>query len=255
MTIALTRAVPPSITRCELTHLAREPIDVQLASEQHRRYEEALARLGCTVRRLPPEPDLPDSVFVEDMAVVLPEIAIIARPGVASRRAEVSSVEAALREYRPLAFIQPPGTLEGGDVLCLGSRILIGESARTNAEGIHQVRELVSRFGYTVQAVSVAGCLHLKSAVTRVAEGTVLVNSAWIDPAVLAGLERIEVDAHEPLAANALWCGEGVLCSSAYARTRERLERRGLQVSALEVGELAKAEAGLTCCSLLVGMV
>jgi len=252
MTIALTRAVPPSITRCELTHLAREPIDVQLAREQHRCYEEALAGLGCTIQQLPPEPDLPDSVFVEDTAVILPEIAIIARPGVASRRAEVFSVAVALQEHGPLTFIEPPGTLEGGDVLCLGTRILIGRSGRTNAEGIHQFRELVYGFDYAVQAVRVSGCLHLKSAATRVAERTVLLNPAWIDPALFAGFEQLEVHPEEPFAANALRCGEGVLCAAAYPRTRERLERRGLRVSAVEVGELAKAEGGLTCCSLLL---
>ncbi|NJD09826.1 MAG: dimethylargininase [Gemmatimonadetes bacterium] len=252
MISALTRAVPPSITRCELTHLARQPIDLQLADEQHRRYEQALAALGCAIRRLPPEPELPDSVFVEDTAVVLPELAIMARPGVASRRAEVASVAAVLGEQRPLAFIEAPGTLEGGDVLRLGSRIFIGRSGRTNDEGIGQVRALGARFGYTVEAVDLAGCLHLKSAVTAVAEGAVLLNPAWIDAGVFARFERIEVHPEEPWAANVLWHGEGVLCAAAYPRTRERLEQRGLRVQELDVSELAKAEAGLTCCSLLL---
>lgn len=254
MLIALTRAVPPSIIRCELTHLGREPIDVEVATEQHRGYEEVLTALGCTVRRLPPEPDLPDSVFVEDTAVVLPEIAILTRPGAKSRRGEVASVAEVLRSYRRLAFIESPGTLDGGDVLCIGSCIFVGQSERTNAEGIRQLRDLVLPFGYEVQPVTFSGCLHLKTAVTRLDEHTVLLNPEWIDPEVFAGLERVEVHPEEPFAANALRLGAALLFPAAYPKTRQRLEQRGVRVHALEVGELAKAEAGLTCCSLLVPM-
>lgn len=252
MLIALTRAVPPSITRCELAHLAREPIDLELAGQQHRHYEAALAALGCTIQRLPPLPELPDSGFVEDTAVVLPEIAIVARPGAETRRAEVPSTAEALREYRPLAFLEAPGTLDGGDVLQLGSRIFVGRSRRTNEEGIRQFRELVSPFGYRVRAVSVSGCLHLKTAVTAVDARTLLLNSAWVEAEAFAGFELVEVHAEEPFAANALWLGDAVLFPAAYPRTRLHLEERGIVVQTVDAGELAKAEAGLTCCSLLV---
>ncbi len=136
MLIALTRSVPPSIDNCELTHLRREPINYGRAAEQHTGYEKGLVVLGCTIQRLPSLPDLPDSVFVEDTAVVLPELAIIARPGAESRRFEVTSVAEALRPHYPLTFIEPPGTLDGGDVLLIGSTIYVGDSTRTNAEGI-----------------------------------------------------------------------------------------------------------------------
>jgi dimethylargininase len=252
MLIAFTRAVPPSINGCELTHLVRARIDFELASAQHRAYERAVAALGCPVQRLPSLPELPDSVFVEDTAVVLPEIAILARPGAASRRPEVPSVAEALRPHRSLVGIEPPGTLDGGDVLQLGPRIFVGSSGRTNERGIRQLRDLVSGFGYEVQAVPLTGCLHLKTAVSAVAEGVVLLNPEWVDPGVFAGFRRIEVHPAEPFAANALRVGEVVLLSTAHSRTKQRLVQSGLRVRGIEAGELAKAEAGLTCCSVLV---
>ena len=252
MTVALTREVPPSIVNCELTHLKREPINLARAIEQHSRYEEWLAEFGCEVQRLPPLPDLPDSVFVEDAAVVLPELAIIARPGAASRRAEVSSVADSLRSYRPLAFIEPPGTLDGGDVLRIGATIYVGHSMRTNAEGIRQLAELASVRGYDVRAVKLSGCLHLKSAVCSVAEDTILLNTAWVDSSSFRDLEQIEVHPAEPSAANALWVGEKILYPDLYPQTRQRLAERGIDVHLLEMDELLKAEAGLTCCSILI---
>src|SRR5881394_4110676 len=133
MTIALTRAVPPSITRCELTHLAREPIDWSRATRQHEEYERVLRSLGCTVTRLAQLPDNPDSVFVEDTAIVLDECAVITRPGALSRRDETASVAEAIGPYRPLQHIRSPGTMDGGDVLKVGRRLYIGLSTRTDA--------------------------------------------------------------------------------------------------------------------------
>ena len=249
--VALTRAVPPSIAECELTHLSRSPIDFDVAADQHHRYERALAELGCVVQRLPPTPELPDSVFVEDVAVVLPEIAIVTRPGAGSRRPETASVEAALRAFRPLARIEAPGTLEGGDVLRVGSTVFVGRSARTNAEGIRQLGAIASALGYGVVEVSVSGCLHLKTAVTEVADGTILLNPGWIETSPFAGLDRIEVHPSEPFAANALRIGEGVLYPAAHPRTRARLEAQGLALRSVAADELARAEAGLTCCSIV----
>src|SRR5438046_2413090 len=151
MTIALTRPVSPSITACELTHLARQPIDVDRAAQQHHAYEECLIALGCAIQRLPLLPDFPDSVFVEDAAVVLPEIAIITRPGAESRRGEIDSVADALGAYRSPAFIEAPGTLDGGDVLVIGSTIYVGDSGRTNSSGARQLATLTSAYGYEVQ--------------------------------------------------------------------------------------------------------
>jgi dimethylargininase len=166
--LALTRAVPPSIQDCELTHLQREPIDYARAVEQHAAYEASLRKLGCRVERLPDAPELPDSVFVEDAAVVFDDLAVIARPGAASRRPEVDAMAAALRPHRRLAFIDAPGTLDGGDVLVTPGKIFVGISGRTNEEGVRQLAAFVAPHGFEVVAVPVTGCLHLKSAVTAV---------------------------------------------------------------------------------------
>ena len=250
--IALTRSVPPSIGNCELTHLKREPIDFGRAAEQHALYEKSLVALGCTIHRLPSLPDLPDSVFVEDTAVVLRELAIMTRPGAVSRRTEFTSVADALRPHRLLAFIESPGTVDGGDVLHIGSTIYAGESTRTNAEGIRQLAQLASPHGYDVQPVKVSGCLHLKSAVTRVADDVILMNPTWVDSSCFRGPHQIEVHPSEPFAANALLIGENVIYSASYAETRRRLEENGVNVHLVETDELEKAEGAVTCCSILI---
>ncbi len=147
------------MARCELTHLARSPIDVALAREQHRRYADLLASLGCQLVELAAEPELPDSVFVEDTAVVLDEVAVITRPGAESRRPEVASVAAALEHYRTCVSIRSPGTLDGGDVLRVGRRIFVGQSCRSNADGIGQFAAAVGPHGYQVVPVQLkAAC-------------------------------------------------------------------------------------------------
>lgn len=256
--LALTRAVPPSISRCELTHLAREPIDYARAVAEHGQYEAALTRLGCRVERLPDAPELPDSVFVEDAAVVFDEIAVIARPGAASRRPEVDAMAAALGTRRPLAFIEAPGTLDGGDVLVTPGRVFAGISGRTNVDGARQLAAFVAPHGFEVVAVPVAGCLHLKSAVTAVSlppsggRTMLVLNPAWIDRSHFDGFDVIDVDPLEPAAANVLSIGGSVICAADHPRTRARIEARGLVTHAVPAGELAKAEGGVTCCSLLL---
>jgi len=250
--IAFTRDVSPTIIRCELTHLAREPIDVHRARAQHAEYEAMLARLGCDVRRVLALPDHPDAVFIEDTAVVLPTLAIITRPGAASRREEVDAVAAALAAHRPLARISAPGTLDGGDVLRAGRTLFVGRTPRSNDEGIAQLAAFVAPHGYAVVPVPVTGCLHLKSAVTEVADGVLLINPAWVRPAVFEGWRVIEVDPSEPGAANALRVGGALVYGAAYPRTRARLEAAGLTVHTVDASEVAKAEGAVTCCSVLV---
>lgn len=252
MRTALTREVPATIVNCELTHLTREPIDFALAVEQHRQYERVLAELGCTIRRLPPLPDLPDSVFVEDTAVVLPEMTVITRPGAASRRPEVKSVADAMSQYRQLAFIESPGTLDGGDVLIVGRTIYVGASTRTNADGIRQLAQLASPHGYTVRALTTSGCLHLKSAVTQVAEDAILVNPDWVDVSAFGEMRRIEVHPDEPFAANSLWIDASVVYPGGFDETSARLSKAGIDLRIVETSELQKAEGGVTCCSLIV---
>jgi dimethylargininase len=252
MPTAITRAVPGSLACCELTHLARAPIDVALASAQHERYEEALRAVGCEIRCAPAADELPDSVFVEDVAIVLDELAIVARPGAASRRPERDAVAAVLSEYRPLEAIAAPGTLDGGDVLRLGKRLYVGLSTRTNEEGARQLSRIVEAFGYSVTRVRTEACLHLKSAVTALEPDRVLCNPAWIDAAVFDGLHVVPVDPGEPHAANVLSVGRTIVSASSQPRTVAGLRGMGYSVCTVDVSELAKAEAGVTCCSLII---
>ena len=250
--IALTRDVSPRIVECELTHLSRTPIDLEAARVQHAGYERLLGALGCDVRRVAPAPEHPDAVFIEDAAVVVDEVAVITRPGAASRRGETAGVEAALAGLRPLARIAAPGTLDGGDVLLVGRRVFVGRTARTNDAGIAQLRAILAPHGYVVEGVAVTGCLHLKTAVTALDDATVLVNPAWVDPAAFASLAAVAVDPAEPMAANVLRIGDALLYAEAYPRTRALLEARGYRLHLVDASELAKAEGAVTCCSLIL---
>ncbi len=260
MILAITRAVPLSISQCELTHLARQPIDYARAVKEHAEYEAALRDLGCRIERLPDAPDLPDSVFVEDAAVVLDDVAVIARPGAESRRPEVDAMVAALRPRRPLAFIEAPGTLDGGDVLVTAGKVFVGISGRTNEDGVRQLAAVLEPRGFEVVPVPVTGCLHLKSAVTGVwlppvrGRGVLIVNPEWIDVGCFDDFDLIEVDPSEPAAANVLRVGFSLICAEAHPKTRRRLEHRGFVTHSVPAGELAKAEGGVTCCSILLSV-
>jgi dimethylargininase len=245
--IAVTRDVSPAVARCELTHLARTPIDQGRAVAQHAAYRALLASLGCELVDVAGDAAHPDCVFIEDTAVVLDDLAVITRPGAESRRGEVDAVASVLTRYRPIVRIEAPGTIDGGDVLVLGERIFVGRTSRTNDEGIAQLRVLTGR---EVIPIEVRGALHLKTAVTRVAPDALLVNRAWIDAAPFAGWRMIDVDPSEPFAANALLAGQTIVYPAAFPRTRARLA--GLDVRTVDADELAKAEGGVTCCSLLV---
>jgi len=250
--IAITRAVSDAINDCELTHVAREPIDLEVARAQHAAYERALEAAQCTIVRAAPAPDCPDAVFVEDTAIVVDEVAIITRPGAVSRRPETAGVAEVLQRFRELRFIDAPGTVDGGDVVVAGRRVFIGRSSRTNDAGIAQVRALLLPFGYDVKGVEVRGCLHLKSAATRLSEGQLLVNPAWVDRAAFDGMELLDINPAEPNAANLLSTGDDFIYPAAFPRTGDLLERSGLTLKIVDLSELAKAEGAVTCCSVIL---
>jgi dimethylargininase len=251
MLTAITRAVSPAIVHCELSFIDRSPIDLARAQEQHHAYQKLLEKLGANVISLPPEPELPDSMFVEDPAIVLDELAVIFPLGTETRRPEASSLALALARFRKLEYVTLPGTLEGGDVLRIGKRIFVGLSSRTNAEGIRQLTATLAPHDYEVLAVPVTGCLHLKSAVTSLGRNTLLANRPWFDAAAFAGYDWIDVDPAEPHAANALALGNSIIFPASFPRTHARIEARGFNVISIDISELQKAESGLTCSSLL----
>ena len=249
--IAITREVSGSINECELSFHARRPIDLDKAIAQHKAYQDCLTSLGARIISLPAEPELPDAVFVEDTAVIVDEVAIIARIGAKSRCAEVTSMADALAHYRPLKFLKEPATLDGGDVLRIDRTIFVGLSRRTNAEAIRQLRQLLAGYDYDVRALEVKGCLHLKSACSYVSNNTVLIHRPWIDANVLQKFELLDVISDEPAAANVLFLNNVVLVPASFPKTRDLLEGRGFRVRPIDVSELQKAEAGVTCCSLI----
>jgi dimethylargininase len=248
---AITRAVSPALINCEISFIDRRPIDLAKAQEQHRAYEKLLEKLGARVISLPAEPALPDSMFVEDPAIVLDELAVIFPLGTDSRRPEAASLAKALVPFRDLAYVTLPGTLEGGDILRIGRKLFVGLTRRSNAEGLRQLAAILAPHTYEVIPVPVSGCLHLKSTVTHIGGNTLLANRAMFDAAPLASYDWIDVDPAEPHAANALAFGGTVIFPASFPRTRARIEARGFHVTPLDISELQKAESGLTCSSLL----
>jgi dimethylargininase len=251
MLTALTRAVSRSLASCELTWLDRREIDLGLAIEQHKQYDRALTAMGVRVIPLPEQPDMPDAVFVEDPLVVVDEVAIVTRMGSVSRRAESESLAEAISSYRPVRRMHDPATLEGGDVMRVGRDVFVGLSSRTNAAGLQQLANELDPFGYTVRPVEVRGCLHLKSACCPMGDGKILANTAWLDPAPLRDYRIVEVAADEPGAANILRIGDTVLMPASFPHTREILRREGLEVRTVDISELMKAEAAITCSSVI----
>ena len=261
MLTAITRAVSPAIVHCELSFIDRKPIDLATAQEQHHAYENLLGKLGARVISLPAEPALPDSMFVEDPAIVLDELAVILPLGTETRRREAQSLAHALARFRKLEYVALPGTLEGGDVLRIGRKLFVGLTQRSNAEGIRQLAAILAPHNYEVVAVPVTGCLHLKSAVTYIGRkqasgsrgtfATLLANRAWFDAEPFTGFAWIDVDPEEPHAANALALGSTVIFPASFPRTRARIETLGFSVASIDISELQKAESGLTCSSLL----
>lgn len=251
MLTAITRSVSPAIVNCELSFIPRQPINLEIARAQHLAYEQLLEKLGARVVSLPAEPDLPDSMFVEDPAIVLDELALIFPLGTESRRPEAVSLAQAVSKFRRLEHVTLPGTLEGGDVLRIGRKLFVGLSKRSNAAGIRQLAAILVPYRYEVIAVPVTGCLHLKSAVTCLGRDTLLANRAWFDPAPFSGYHWIDVDPAEPHAANALALVNTIIFPASFPRTRARIEAHGFHVTPLDISELQKAESGLTCSSLI----
>ena len=245
---AFTRAVSPRLAECQLTHLERVPIDAAKAAAQHSAYEEALRGAGFEIIRLPELPDDPDAVFVEDTALILGQHAVITRPGVAPRADEVDSTAQGLDGYFEIHRLQS-GHLDGGDVLRIGKRLHVGTSTRTDAAGIAALADLVHPLGYEVVTASAGACLHLKTGATYAGDGVLLYDARSIDPSQFAGIEPVAVD--EPAAANCVLAGDRLILPAGNPRSADALRNRGFTVVEVDVSELQKAEAGVTCMSLI----
>lgn len=254
---AFTRAVSPKLGDCQLTHQERTPINPARAAAQHDAYERALADAGLEVVRLAELADHPDAVFVEDTALLLGDHAIITRPGAPSRAGETASIADGLHAHFTLHTIER-GFIDGGDVLRIGQTLYVGRSTRTDPDGISALAELAAPLGYSVVEASLRDCLHLKTSATFAgpdADGApvLLYSERSVDPVQFAGVEPMAVDPNEEAAANSLRIGEHLLLPAGNPRAADRLRSRGFHVVEVDISELQKAEAGLTCLSLIDG--
>ena len=249
-THAWVRSPTQAYARCLRRHDGPDP-DAALATRQHAGYVAALREAGVAVEIVPPDEDLPDACFVEDAAVVLTDaVAVLSRPGAPSRLAEVAALEPVLGQMLALERLREPATLDGGDVLRLGSLLLVGRSSRTNDAGIEQLRALAGRHGLRVVAVDVEAGLHLKSACTALDARTVLVDPTALAPRVLEALGLVAQPVAEPLGANVLALGDRVLVSADAPKTAAWLERAGHRVVRLPLSELHAGDGALSCLSL-----
>lgn len=250
--LALTHVPSPRMELGQRTYVGRAPIDHVLAAREHRDYCRLLRECGADVRILDVNRELPDCVFIEDTAVVLDEVAVLASMGTESRRAEPAGVEPELRKHREVRRVEQPAMLEGGDVLRVGRTLLVGLSSRTNRAGVAALGEIARPFGYGVVAVPVRGCLHLKTACTALDDRRLLVNPAWLDLHALQGFDLLRVPEEEPWGANVARIGDRVGLSADHVRTAETIRALGFEVRTIDLSEFAKAEGGVTCLSLLL---
>jgi dimethylargininase len=251
MLVALTHVVSPNIGRCELSFLERSPIDYSRAVEQHEEYCGLLRNCGLQVIELSVNRSYPDGTFIEDTAVVVDELAIMASMGVESRRGELRGVESELANYREIAHIRLPATLDGGDVLLMGRKIFAGITPRTNMAGVESLKSILEPLGYQVIPVTVRGCLHLKSTCTAIDNHSVLVNPDWLDLKPFADLRIISIPEDEPWAANSLQINNTICMHVGFSKTVQAVQTLGFLVRTIDISELLKAEAGMTCSSII----
>lgn len=225
--------------------------DYEKALAQHAAYVEALETCGLGVTVLPPDERFPDSTFVEDVALLTPVCAIITRPGAPSRRGETAAMCAVLQEhYEQIEEIQPPGTVEAGDIMMVGKHFYIGLSQRTNAEGAQQMIEILEKYGFSGSTVPLKEMLHLKSGVSYLENNRLLAAGEFQTAEVFQGFDILPVPEEEQYAANSLWVNGTVLTPAGFPRTRELIERAGYPVLEVDVSEFRKLDGGLSCLSL-----
>lgn len=217
---------------------------------QHQNYINTLVSLGVEVAVLDALPGYPDAYFVEDVAVMTPKVAVVTRPGAAARRGEAEPMAPVLAQYKPLARIAAPGTLDGGDVLLVGDHCFVGVSERTNEAGADQLAQILAAQGVGCTAVPVAAGLHFKSSVNWVGGKTLLVTTDFAGRPELDGYEQIVIPAGEEVAANVLWVNGRLLIPQGYPQTKQKLRAWSADIIELDMSEAAKMDGGLTCMSL-----
>jgi len=249
-TQAIARKPGKNFARGLTTTVSVTPPRYELLRQQHETYLETLKSCGLEVTILDPLPDYPDAYFVEDTAVVTPDVAVITNPGAASRKGEEESMVPVLAGFRKIKRILTPGTVDGGDVLQVGSHFFIGLSERTNQAGAAQLGRILESFGNTWATVEVGAGLHFKSSVNYVGQNTLLVTPDFAEHAKLRGYDKIVLQNAEAYAANTLLVNEHLLSPAGFPATRQKLEVLGFRIIELETSEVRKMDGGLTCMSI-----
>jgi dimethylargininase len=247
---ALTHLPSRNMADCLRMH-AGPSIDLEIALRQHAGYRRMLERSGAIVETLDCNRHLPDCVFIEDTAIILDEIAILCSMGHPSRRDEPAGIESFIRRRRDVHRIDLPATIDGGDVLRVGRRLIVGLSGRTNAAAIEALADTVRPYGYQIDSVPVTGCLHLKSACTALPDGRLLANASWLDANALRQFAIVAVPDAEPDGANVAIANETVCTAAGHPQTGDLIRSLGFRVEIADLTEFAKADGCVTCLSLL----
>jgi dimethylargininase len=254
--VAIVRRPGPDLADGMTTFIERRPVDVPAAVAEHAGYVALLKRLGCEVIVLPPVPGLPDSVFVEDAAVVVDDLAVLTRPGDERRRPEPALIESTLREVVPRVWaLPPPARLDGGDVVVTQDAVYVGRTARTDGAGVAALRDALGPASRrAVVPVAVSGCLHLKTGLSALPDGRFLGVRRWVDMGVgIAALgDRALLEPPELTGGDVLVVGDQIVLSASAPGTAELLRAEGYQVHTVSIGQFERLEAGVTCLSIVL---
>ncbi len=225
--------------------------DFQLALTQHRAYINALERCCTSIVTLPADPQFPDSVFIEDPAILIGEAAILTRPGAVTRRGEMDGLRHVLSKYFPvIEEIHSPGTLEGGDVIKIEDHYYIGLSDRTNKDGARQLMHILEKYGKSASTITLKRYLHLKTGIAWLGDNTLLLAGELKQCQVFRQFERIEVDDDEEYAANSILINGSVITPAGFPMTAEKLKSYGYEVTPVDTSEFRKLDGGVSCLSL-----
>lgn len=248
---AIIRGVPYTYDKCIKSHKVENKINVELAKEQHRRYCEILEQLGLILIVIEPDDRFPDCCFVEDPAIVIGDIAIISRMAAKSRTGEEIEVRNTLSRYKKVYEINPPGTIDGGDILRINEKIYVGVSQRTNQFAVQQVRTFLSDYDYQVIPVRIKHILHLKSACTYIGNNYIVMFPGHFDDRIFSEYDKIIVRKSEAYSANCLSVNGKVLVQKGYPNTKKLIENEGFETVEIEMSEFRKGGGSLTCLSII----
>ena len=245
---------PPGDTypECVVRNRSVSPIDLDLARDQHSKFAEKLQQAGAKVKMLRPLSQFPDSVFIEDAAIVLDDRAIICSFAEPSRAGEEMELSRDLTGMAEMDFIVPPAHIDGGDCLIAEHSIFVGVSDRTNCEAVHQLREKLPKFKIHSVKVNPEKLLHLKTGASYVGRNTIVIAPHLVSPEHFEGFRLVEVPREESVAANCVYVGPNVFVPSGCPITNEKLAALDFNVNNVEISEFVKGDGSLTCLCLFV---